>query len=139
MKGKKRAKPRKREEKIIIHNKDAALYNYFNDDRSEKEAGEHRHPREVRKVDSITHEKDGSITIRISASEDKRRKALIDKLADKIGGKVDARDIMKDVLGEAKTDILEEIDKRLKAGRKVKPREGCFHVDVGNIRIPIRD
>lgn len=140
-KSKKRAKPRERLTKITLDlkSKDANIYKYYLMANSEEENHDHRHPRETRRIKDYKENEDGTISVTISADEKTERKELIKRLAEKLGKKVRSEDILADALGEATTNTLQELEKRLKKGTRIKPKEGCYHVDVGNMVIPIRD
>jgi len=105
-----------------------------------------RHVKErfkVRKKKNV----DGSIDIKLIPYRtlQKQRRELIGKIAPVLAKEVDSEALMRDVLEDVDIENLEKLGKALKRGAKIKPKEGCFYLDIKDprkkksYRLPIRN
>jgi len=79
---------------------------------------------------------DGKITFELTPKtvKEAQRKKLIEELSEKLKDSIDNKSLMVDVLTDLNLESLEKIDKSLKRGAVVKPKEGCFYLRIDDPR-----
>jgi hypothetical protein len=79
---------------------------------------------------------DGKITLELipKTMKEAKRKKLIEELSERLKDSVDNKLLMEDVLTDITLESLEKMDKALKRGATVKPKEGCFFLEIKDPR-----
>lgn len=75
---------------------------------------------------------DGNILLKLTpkTAKESQRKKLIEELSEKLKDSIDNKALMQDVLTDINLESLEKLDKALKRGAVVKPKEGCFYLQI---------
>jgi len=125
---------KKKEPKILIDGENAVM--------GDKQGRHVKSRYEVTRQDSA----DGNIILKLTPKTEKeaQRKKLIEELSEKLKNSIDNKALMQDVLTDISLESLEKLDKALSRGAVVKPKEGCFYLQIKDpmrkkpIRLQIR-
>lgn len=113
----------KKEQPILIEGDYACIY-----------GKDKRHVQKRFKV--IKDVSNGEINLKLIPFDElnNRRKELIEKLSSKLGEKVDGKMLMQDILEDTPIEKLEKLGKHIDRGAEIKPREGCFFMEIKDKR-----
>jgi hypothetical protein len=60
----------------------------------------------------------------------KRREEIIKNLSNKLGDKIDGKMLIRDILNDTDYEKLEKLNSAIERGAEVKPKEGCFYLQI---------